>query len=276
MQQSQTVSLQRESKDENFVIHLQAMDHLELLMRRLYDALPMEERIRLKDNGTVAIGLVTIKGGDLNQPEYVYTTNNNVASPEFRKAAESIGLRQYWGDAGIVGKRETPPTQHPPTGGVPPGMGGINHAEQLMAGYAEDHGRIIHGMVVSRRLCHDCPLVIQKLKGGRIMVSVIPDLASLPSPRAKRSWQGKSPQQPPPPQLPSPPKRGGKGSASASVNSIDTASKADPTRPQPTVPRSGGRTSVRSDSTPGKIDPKAGPTLPEPPVSSGGNPQSTC
>jgi Domain of unknown function (DUF4157) len=218
VQQSKTVSLQRDNKDEDFIIDQKAMDHLESLLSRLYDALPRDERIKLKADGTVAIGLVTRRGGNLNQPVYVFTTNNNVASTEFKKAAESLGLRQYWGDAGVVEERQGPPRPHSPAGGPPAGKGGIEHAEQLMIGHADDHGYVVHGMAVSRRFCHDCPIVIQGHKGGRIMVSVIPDPdKNLPNPRdpgsrpdkpAKKPAEppaAKKPEEPPAPKKPAEP-----------------------------------------------------------------------
>lgn len=192
----QTGRLQRAPAESHtdFVIAPQAMEHLEGLLLELYEALPRAERIALKANGTVAVVLATNPKGSLNEPIYGYTTASNSGSDPFRpssaflKAAEKVGLVPWLGDSGAVADRSGPSRYYSPAGGPPPGTGGIDHAEQLAKGYAEDHGLVIHGMVVSRRFCHDCPLVIRGIKGGRVMVSVIPDPDdTLPNPRAERA-----------------------------------------------------------------------------------------
>jgi hypothetical protein len=189
VQQTGHVALQRAPKDpdEGFIIDPRAMDLVESTLRRLYEALPRDERIELKANGTVAIGMVTERGKP-NEPRMVYMTNSNTASRAFREAASRVGLTPWVGEAGVAMEHQGLPRSYPATGLVPPGTGGIEHAEQLMLGYADDHGYIVHGMAVSRRLCHDCPIVIRGHKRGRIMVSVIADPDNtLPNPRKERA-----------------------------------------------------------------------------------------
>jgi Domain of unknown function (DUF4157) len=206
VQQTGHVSLQRDDKKpDEFVIDPKAMELVESKLHQLYQALPRAERIELKASGTVAIGLVTEKGKPNANPRLVYTTASNTASPAFRNAAESVGLFQWLGDAGVAEPLPGPARPLPPTGPPPPGKGGIEHAEQFMIGYAEDHGYVVHGMAVSRRLCNDCPLVVQGHKGGRIMISVIPDPdKTLPNPRdpnqrpPKQTSPKQGPAKPPP------------------------------------------------------------------------------
>jgi hypothetical protein len=188
VQQTSHVALQRApvTMDDDYVIHESAMELVEGKLLELYEALPRAERIELKANGTVAIGMVTERG-KAHEPRMVFTTNGNSASPAFREAASRLKLTEWIGDAGVT-RRQGGTVTHPRTGGVPPGTGGIEHAEQLMIGYAEDHGYLVHGMAVSRRLCHDCPIVLRAHKGGRLMVTVIldPD-PTLPNVRQERA-----------------------------------------------------------------------------------------
>jgi hypothetical protein len=187
MQQSGHAALQRDDKQsaKDFVMHSNAMDLLESKLLQLYEVIPRQDRIKLKTDGTIAIGMITMKGDvATKEPRLVYTTAGFVPSKAFRRAADRLALFSWDGDVGVAAPREGPSRYYSPAGGPPPGTGGLEHAEQLMTSVAEDHEDVVHGMVVSRRLCNDCPLVVRGQKGGRIMVSVVPDPdTSLPNPR---------------------------------------------------------------------------------------------
>jgi hypothetical protein len=193
VQQTSHVALQRApvTMDDDYIIHESAMEMIEQKLLQLYELLPRDERAELKANGTVAIGLVT-KRGKSTAPEFVFTTNNNSATSAMREAAERLDLHEWIGDSGAT-RQKGGTVRHPTQAGPPPGMGGIEHAEQLMIGYAEDYGYLVHGMAVSRRFCHDCPIVLRNHKGGRLMVSVIldPD-PTLPNVRQERAQAAKA------------------------------------------------------------------------------------
>jgi hypothetical protein len=141
--------------EEDFEMDDRAMDFLEQKLLKLYETLPRKDRIDLKENGTVAVGAVRKKGKKprLETPMYVYTTASNGGSVAFHDAAKSLDLIWWDGDAGVT-KRipKGPPRLYSPNSPPPPGKGGIEHAEQLMIGYAEDYGYVIDGMVASRYL----------------------------------------------------------------------------------------------------------------------------
>jgi hypothetical protein len=141
VQQTGGVTLQRDQKksDDDVIIHPKAMEFVEEKLRQLYVALPREERIALKDNRTVAIGAVRAKGRP-DEPIYVYTTGSNWGTTAFHEAARRIGLQRWSGDAGVAQEKVGPSRNYPPTGPLPPGKGGIEHAEQFMIGFAENHG----------------------------------------------------------------------------------------------------------------------------------------
>jgi hypothetical protein len=109
----------------------------------------------------------------------------------FRNAAAGLGLMRWEGDAGVTTQRpggyRPSGTHHGRLGPTPPGTGGIQHAEQLMIGYAEDNGYIVHAMVVSRQLCHDCPSVVRRYRGGRMTIGVVydPDYVAPPGGRSR-------------------------------------------------------------------------------------------
>jgi hypothetical protein len=180
-----------EKPEEDFIMDDEAMEFLEQKLLKLYQTLERIDRIDLKVNGTVAIGAVREKGKP-GKPLYVYTTANNGGSVAFHKTAhEKLNLIWWDGDAGVAETRQGPARNYPPNSPPPPGIGGIQHAEQLMIGFAEDNDYVIDGMVVSRFLCKDCQRVIEGVKGGKIKVTVIldPD-RKLPNPRAE-NWKRK-------------------------------------------------------------------------------------
>jgi hypothetical protein len=181
----------KKESEEDFIIHKKAMEFVEQKILKLYQTLPREDRIDLKVNGTVAVGALREKGKPGDEPEYWYTTASNGGSEAFHKAAQSLDLIWWDGDAGVAMTRQGPPRNYPPNSPPPPGKGGIQHAEQLMIGFAEDYGYVIDGMAVSRDLCKDCQRVIPGHKGGKMMISVIldPD-TTLPNPR-KENWEKK-------------------------------------------------------------------------------------
>ena len=74
-----------------------------------------------------------------------------------------------------------PPRLHPPNSPPPNDKGGIEHAEQLMIGYAEDNDYVIDGMAVSRYLCEDCQDVITGYRNGWMKISVKLDPDKYPS-----------------------------------------------------------------------------------------------
>jgi hypothetical protein len=165
--------------EEHFVMDDRAMEFLEQKLLKLYETLPRKDRIDLKENGTVAVGAVREKGKKprLEKPMYVYTTASNGGSVAFHNAAKSLDLIWWDGDAGVTKRIPypySPPRLHPPNSPPPPDKGGIEHAEQLMIGYAEDYA-VIDGMAVSRYLCEDCQDVITGYNNGYMKISVMLD-----------------------------------------------------------------------------------------------------
>ena len=69
-------------------------------LRQLYAAIPRRDRIQLKADGTVAIGLATVDG----TPRLVYTVNNNRGSRAFHAAAERLDLFRWTYDPGVLGR----------------------------------------------------------------------------------------------------------------------------------------------------------------------------
>ena len=133
-------------------------------LRQLYVAIPRADRIQLKANGTVAIGMATVDG----TPRLVYTVNNNGGSAAFHAAAERLALFRWTYDPGVQGRGA---------------VGAPNDAEQLMMGFSKDNRAPLHGIVVSRTPCRDCATVIPAYGGGRLRLEHIPDTADLPNPR---------------------------------------------------------------------------------------------
>ena len=180
--------------EEDFEMDDRAMEFLEEKLLKLYETLLRKDRIDLKENGTVAVGAVRKKGKKprLEKPMYVYTTASNGGSEAFHNAAKSLDLIWWDGDAGVTKRIPYgPPRLHPPNSPPPNDKGGIEHAEQLMIGYAEDNDYVIDGMAVSRYLCEDCQDVITGYRNGwmKISVKLDPD-KTLPKQRAL-NWKRK-------------------------------------------------------------------------------------
>lgn len=157
--------LDREPKSagDGWTIHPEAQRFLEGKLKALYEAIPRRDRIDLKANGTVAIGMADVDG----DVRLVYTVNGNRGSRAFHAAAERLDLHRWRYDSGVKGRGS---------------VGAPNDAEQLLFGFSEDHHARLYAAVVSRRLCEDCATVVEG-HGGRVRVVVVPDLADLPNPR---------------------------------------------------------------------------------------------
>jgi hypothetical protein len=153
---------QSASKD-GWVIHPEAMKLLETKLTQLYEKIPRRDRIWLKHDSTIAIGMATVDG----EVRLVYTTANNRGRAEFHGAAEQLGLHRWRYDSGVKGRGA---------------VGAPNDAEQLMRGFAEDNHAVLHGVVLNRRMCKDCATVLPAYGGGRLRIAVVRDPADLPNP----------------------------------------------------------------------------------------------
>jgi len=142
-------------------IHPDAMAFVENKLRQFFELLSPRERIRLKMNSTIAIGMATVD----KEPRLVYTLPNNYTSREIRAAADRLDLHRWQYKTGIKGRGT---------------VGAPNDAEQLMIGFAEDNRADLHGIAVSRRVCADCGVAIPQYKKGQIQVSVIEDPIPIP------------------------------------------------------------------------------------------------
>ncbi|MFK0158108.1 hypothetical protein ACIQVK_39325 [Streptomyces sp. NPDC090493] len=154
-------------------LHPDARAFLDDKLRKFYELIGTRERIRLKRNSTVAIGLVTLDG----DPRLVYTIAANRGSKKLFQAAEQLDLVWWTYDTGVEGRGA---------------VGAPNDAEQLMIEFARDHHATVHGMAVSRRLCADCASVVTvTARDGttrtRYSVSVVPDPIPIPRKAAPKS-----------------------------------------------------------------------------------------
>jgi hypothetical protein len=154
-----------QSGEGKFRIHPDAMAFLENKLRQFYQLLSPHERIRLKRNSTIAIGMATVDG----EPRLVYTVANNDTNKEIRAAADKLDLHRWTYTTGVSGRGT---------------VGAPNDAEQLMEAFATDNDVDLHGIVVSRRVCPDCGVVIPSYKEGQIELRVIED--PIPVPRGPR------------------------------------------------------------------------------------------
>jgi hypothetical protein len=146
-------------------IHPDTMAFLENKLRQFFELLSPSERIRLKRNSTIAIGMATVD----REPRLVYTVANNGTSKEIRAAADKLDLHRWTYTTGVPGRGA---------------VGAPNDAEQLMTEFAKDNHADLHGIAVSRRVCPDCGEAIPLYKRGQIQVSVIED--PIPVPRGPR------------------------------------------------------------------------------------------
>ncbi|MEU9408295.1 hypothetical protein AB0E08_21755 [Streptomyces sp. NPDC048281] len=154
-------------------LHPDAQAFLEGKLRKFYELIGTQERIKLKRNSTIAIGLVTHDG----DPRLVYTIAGNRGSKKLFQAAEQLDLMRWTYDTGVPGRGA---------------VGAPNDAEQLMIEFARDHDAVVHGMAVSRRLCADCASVVTvTARDGttrtRYSVSVVPDPIPMPREAAPKS-----------------------------------------------------------------------------------------
>jgi hypothetical protein len=188
-------------------VHDDAMEFLENKLRQLYSMLPDAERAEFRASGgdqTIAIGMVTDPGDRSGKrPRLVYTTAGNRASKSLQAAADKLGLTRWVVDANVKKKvpppakgeppkPAAPPVVHGPHEGPPPGIGGVEHAEQLIVLGAENESVVLEALAVSRRLCADCPTELRNYREGRITLSVVldDDAPAVPNPREER-WRRK-------------------------------------------------------------------------------------
>ncbi|MEU6534893.1 hypothetical protein [Streptomyces sp. NPDC047000] len=154
-------------------LHPDAQAFLDGKLRKFYELIGTQERIKLKRNSTIAIGLVTLDG----DPRLVYTIAGNRGGKKLFQAAEQLDLVRWRYDTGVPGRGA---------------VGAPNDAEQLMIEFARDHDAVVHGMAVSRRLCADCASVVTvTARDGttrtRYSVSVVPDPIPMPREAAPKS-----------------------------------------------------------------------------------------
>nr|WSY50632.1 hypothetical protein OG999_11250 [Streptomyces sp. NBC_00886] len=154
-------------------LHPDAQAFLDGKLRQFYELIGTQERIKLKRNSTIAIGMVTLDG----DPRLVYTIAGNRGGKKLFQAAEQLDLVRWTYDSGVPGRGA---------------VGAPNDAEQLMIEFARDNGAVVHGMAVSRRLCADCASVVTvTARDGttktRYSVSVVPDPIPIPREAAPKS-----------------------------------------------------------------------------------------
>jgi Domain of unknown function (DUF4157) len=227
-------------------MHPDSMKFLEDKMREFYGLLSGKQRINLKRNSTIAIGMATIDG----EPRLVYTVASNKTSPEITAAADKLGLNRWTYDTDVKGRGA---------------VGAPNDAEQLMKEFASDHDFELHGMVVSRRVCPDCAESMRGSKGGPISVSVVEDPIAVPRVQSAP----KNPDKAKPPKAKDAEAKQAKPAASTKSDAKKTdpaktaAAKTEPKKTDPAKPQLTKTEPAKTDAV--KIEPaKTAPAKPEP------------
>ncbi|WP_432828742.1 hypothetical protein [Dactylosporangium sp. CA-092794] len=196
-------------------LHPDAMTFLESKLRQFYERLPLNERIALKRNGTLAIGAVTIDG----DPRLVFTVNNNRISKAMRAVGDELAITPWVARGRASGRGAA---------------GAPNDAEQLMEDAADANDAVIDGMVVSRRLCLDCSeWVVQRNPDGtvraRYSVREVLDPVVVPRPPRPPRPAAATPR---PPEAPAGRRRGaGPATAEPAAPPADAAARPAPAGP---------------------------------------------
>ncbi|OBF33681.1 hypothetical protein A5724_19215 [Mycobacterium sp. ACS1612] len=212
-------------KPPRFRITPNDMDVLRGKMLQLYDTISPSTRATLYSYRTVAIALVTDPDGF---PTLVYTTAQNRTAGAagnargLSAAASSLGITS-WDARGRTEGRGS--------------VGSPQDAEQLLLYAADQNDFKVHGMVVSRRFCADCPHEIAAHGGGRISVLEVPD-PNPPRPTWKPHGGAGSGGAPPTPSATSVPLMPSPRLRSTTISSADHAEMAEAiTRAQGQVQR---------------------------------------